>query len=179
MADKKVVLLMADAVDFAANAKFAKKAAVLAKADTAGLDALAASLGAVNSDAAGIAAALEGGAALVLVKGADIDAAMEAADRRTMLVVAGPSSVAFYGFAVNQKAGQVDRAVTAQDIAVTIANVADLEIDATYTGAIIYQAMKDPNMKLDEIKKLKEALKRLESVLNRGNQEPWDKHDCA
>ena len=32
---------------------------------------------------------------------------------------------------------------------------------------------------LEEIKKLKEALVRMESVIQRDNREPWDKHDCA
>ena len=39
--------------------------------------------------------------------------------------------------------------------------------------------MKNPNLKLEEIKKLKEALVRMESVIQRDNREPWDKHDCA
>ncbi len=88
-------------------------------------------------------------------------------------------AVALYGLAVNSKIGTVDRAVTAQDLMVTIATIADLEIDATCTGAIIYQAMKNPNLKLDEIRKLKDALIRMESVIQRDNREPWDKHDCA
>ena len=70
-------------------------------------------------------------------------------------------------------------AVNAQDIAVTIATIADLPIDEDCTGAIIYQVMKNPNLKLEEIKKLKEALVRMESVIQRDNREPWDKHDCA
>ena len=45
--------------------------------------------------------------------------------------------------------------------------------------AEIYQVMKNPNLKLEEIKKLKEALVRMESVIQRDNREPWDKHDCA
>ena len=80
---------------------------------------------------------------------------------------------------MNAKAGSVARAVNAQDIAVTIAAITDLPIDETCTGAIIYQVMKNPNLKLDEIKKLKEALVRMESVIQRDNREPWDKHDCA
>ena len=42
-----------------------------------------------------------------------------------------------------------------------------------------YYALKDPNMKLKEIAKLKEALGRMEAALQRDTREPWDKHDCA
>ena len=59
------------------------------------------------------------------------------------------------------------------------ATIADLPVDEDCTGAIIYQVMKNPNLKLEEIKKLKEALVRMESVIQRDNREPWDKHDCA
>ena len=81
--------------------------------------------------------------ALVIVEGADALApALEAADRRTLVVVVSASGTAFYGLAVNPKAGIVGRAVNAQDIAVTIATIADLPVDEDCTGAIIYQVMK-------------------------------------
>ena len=156
MAEKKALLVLADALDLNGSGealdKLKKKAAVLSHAD----------------------------AALVIVEGADALApALEAADRRTLVVVVSASGTAFYGLAVNPKAGIVGRAVNAQDIAVTIATIADLPIDEDCTGAIIYQVMKNPNLKLEEIKKLKEALVRMESVIQRDNREPWDKHDCA
>ena len=127
MAEKKALLVLADALDLNGSGealdKLKKKAAVLPHADAAGLKELA--------------------------------------------------------VAVNAKAGTVGRAVNAQDIAVTIATIADLPVDESCTGAIIYQVMKNPNLKLEEIKKLKEALVRMESVIQRDNREPWDKHDCA
>ncbi|MBD5641311.1 MAG: hypothetical protein HDQ91_02685 [Desulfovibrio sp.] len=46
-------------------------------------------------------------------------------------------------------------------------------------AAVLYQVLKDPNLKLNEIIKLQEALARMESVIERNNREPWDKHDCA
>lgn len=184
MAEKKALLILADALDLAASGesldKLRKKAAILPNADAQGLKELALALGAVAAEASGIGDALEAGAALVMAEGADaIAPALEAADRRTLVVVATARGTAFYGLAVNAKAGTVDRAVNAQDIAVTIAAVADLPIDESCTGAIIYQALKNPNFKLDEIQKLKEALVRMESVIQRDNREPWDKHDCA
>ena len=133
-------------------------AAVLSHADAAGLKDLAVALGGVCAGASGIEAAFEADAALVIVEGADALApALEAADRRTLVVVVSASGTAFYGLAVNPKAGIVGRAVNAQDIAVTIATIADLPIAEDCTGAIIYQVMKNPNLKLEEIKKLKEG----------------------
>ena len=103
-----------------------------------------------------IEAAFEADAALVIVEGADALAlALEAADRRTLVVVVRFRH-GLLRLAVNPKAGIVD-AVNAQDIAVTIATIADLPVDEDCTGAIIYQVMKNPNLKLEEIKKLKEA----------------------
>lgn len=185
MAEKKAIILEAAALDFAASSealtKLNKKAAMLTNADAAGLMDLLKGMGGVCVDAAGLEAAAEGDNGLILISGGDAElaAVLEAADRRTLVVVLGAKGVALYGLAINNKAGSIDRAVNAQDLMVTIATIADLEIDATCTGAIIYQAMKNPNLKLDEIKKLKEALIRMESVIQRDNREPWDKHDCA
>ena len=168
MAEKKALLVLADALDLNGSGealdKLKKKAAVLSHADAAGLKDLAVALGGVCAGASGIEAAFEADAALVIVEGADaLSPALEAADRRTLVVVASASGTAFYGLAVNPKAGIVGRAVNAQDIAVTIATIADLPVDEDCTGAIIYQVMKNPNLKLEEIKKLKEALVRISS----------------
>lgn len=184
MAEKKALLVLADALDLSGSGealdKLKKKAAILPHAKAAGLKELALALGGVCVEASGIAAAFEGDAALLLIEGADALApALEAADRRTLVAVVTASGTAFYGLAIDAKAGVVERSVTAQDIAVTIATIADLNIDGTCTGGIIYQVLKNPNLKLEEIKKLKEALIRMESVIQRDNREPWDKHDCA
>lgn len=176
MAEKKAVLVLN------ASADSMKKAALLPNANAEGLADLAEKLGAVKADAEGIAAALEaaGETVFVVAEGeAALAAALEAADRRTLVVAVNENGAAFQGLAINGKAGSVDRAVNAQDIAVTIATIADLPICACCTGGIIYQVLKNPNLKLDEIKKLKEAIVRMESVINRDNREPWDKHDCA
>ena len=186
MAEKKAILVLADSLDLNASGDtldaLRKKAALLPHADCAGLAAVAEKLGAVKTDASGIQAALDGAkedSVLVMVEGDALAAALEAADRRTLVIVATGKGAAFYGLALNAKTGTVERAVNAQDIAVTIATIADLPVDENCTGAIIYQVMKNPNLKLDEIRKLKEALVRMESVIQRDNREPWDKHDCA
>lgn len=176
MAEKKAILILN------ASAAALKKAAILPNANCAGIAQEAEALGAVKADAQGIAQALEASAETVFVvaEGNDaLNAALEAADRRTLIAVTGDFGAAFQGFAINGKAGSVERAVNAQDIAVTIATIADLPVSPSCTGAIIYQVMKNPNLKLDEIKKLKEAIARMESVIQRDNREPWDKHDCA
>ena len=182
MAEKKAILVVLPSVALSGSSevldKLKKKAALLPNADIAGLEDMTQALGGKKVEAA----ALEGAEdALLVVQGdeAALAAALEAADRRTLVVVAATDGLAFYGLAVDSKAGSVARAVNAQDIAVTIATIVDLPISADRTGGIIYQAMKNPNLKLDEIKKLKEALVRMESVIQRDNREPWDKHDCA
>ncbi|WP_455552180.1 hypothetical protein [Desulfovibrio sp.] len=185
MAEKKAIILEAASLDLGASSealdKLNKKAVILANADAAGLVDLLKGMGGVCTDAAGLEAATGGDNGLILISGGDAElaAVLGAADRRTLVVALAANGVALYGLAINNKAGSIDRAVNAQDLMVTIATIADLEIDATCTGAIIYQAMKNPNLKLDEIKKLKEALIRMESVIQRDNREPWDKHDCA
>lgn len=186
MADKKAFLVLADDLDLNASGEaleqLKKKAVLLPNADTKGLDGLAEKLGGVNvsADAAAMKAAVEGEKVLAVAHGAAALApALEAADRRTVIMVATAHGAAVYGMAVNSKAGRVDRTVNAQDLAVTLATIADLPIDETCTGAIIYQALKNPNLKLDEIKKLQDAIARMESILERNNREPWEKHDCA
>ena len=175
MAEKKAILVLN------ASADSLKKAALLPNADCAGLAEAAEALGAVKVDAEGIAAALEASAETVFVMAegeAALAAALEAADRPPPIGGTGPLGAPFQGPAINGKAGSVDRTVKAEDIAVTIATVADLPVSEACTGAIIYQVMKNPNLKLDEIKKLKEAIARMESAIQRGNREPWDNTDC-
>lgn len=193
MAEKKVILLLAgnaaiDGAGFKVE-KFAKKAAVV-KNYTGGdvLGEAKALEGAVCSTVEELEAAIEKGVALNIVDlgsaaAADVDSAVEkaldAADRRTLTVLVGKDAVGFMGMGIDAKAGVVERAAVAKDIVPTIAFIADLPITSACTGAILYQVLKSPNLKLDEINKLKEALMRMESALQRDNREPWDKHDCA
>lgn len=181
MADKKGIVVIASGMALAdAGEKLNKKAAVLTAADAAGLADKVAALGATKTAAADIAAALEKDSFLLVEGDAEaVAAALEAANRRTLVVVCAADGVAFYGLAVNSKIGQVARPVTADDIALTIATIVDKPIAEDCTAAVIYQVLKDPNLKLNEIIKLQEALARMESVIERNNREPWDKHDCA
>lgn len=184
MAEKKAILVDAagtrltgsgDALD-----KLNKKAAILTDADASGLVDKALALGGVRTDTASLPQTLES-ASLAVISGKEdaLAAALEAANRRTVVIVAADDNVAFYGMAINPKAGKVARKVDADDIILTIATIVDLPITEDCTAGIIYQVLKDPNLKRNEIIKLQEALARMESVIERNNREPWDKHDCA
>ncbi len=184
MSDKKAIFIDAAGMNLANSGealdKLNKKAAVLTSADASGLADKLVALGGVKADAASLAQTMES-AVLAVLSGKEeaLAAALEAANRRTVVVVAAADGVAFYGMGINAKAGKVARKVTADDIALTIATLADLAIGEDCTAAIVYQVLKDPNLKLNEIIKLQEALARMESVIERNNREPWDKHDCA
>ncbi|MDE7012837.1 MAG: hypothetical protein K2O76_06335 [Mailhella sp.] len=179
MAEKKAIIIFSNAVAFDSDSKFGKKCATFAQADVNGLETLVASYGKSAASCDEAVKALEAGEACVYTKDGNIDVILENVDRRTLVVVVSDKGVAFWGHGVNNKAGAVNRAVNAQDIYVTVANITDLPITAECTGAVLYQMMKDPNLKISEINKLKEAISRMESVIARDNREPWDKHDCA
>ena len=193
MAEKKALLIIAENAVLSdatpATAQLLKKAALFS-AYTAGpvLGAAIAAEDTTATDAAGVAEHLEKGTPfLVLDLGAAdaaaLDAALavclDAADRRTVIAVVSKGALALYGMGINVKAGSVARAAQAQDILPTLAFIADLPLTESCTGAVLYQALKNPNMKIEEVNKLKEALVRMETALARDNREPWDKHDCA
>lgn len=179
MAEKKAIIIFSNAVAFDADSKFGKKAATFANADTAGLETLVAGYGKSAATCDEAVKALEAGESCVFTHDGNIDAVLDSVDRRTLVVVVSDKGVAFWGHGVNSKAGAVARSVNAQDIYVTVAYITDLPVTAECTGGVLYQMLKDPNLKIAEINKLKEAIARMESVIARDNREPWDKHDCA
>ena len=77
------------------------------------------------------------------------------------------------------KGYRMQRTCNLIDIVPTICYLLDLPLPAQAEGAIIYQALKNPNLKSDEIAKLKAGLARMETALQRGERQPWDKHECA
>lgn len=193
MADKKTIIVLAPQAEISGSSgaigKMLKKGALLPNY-TAGdvLEKAVADADVARMDAAGVAKGVEEGQALMLVDlgGADTAALeqamgviLDAVDRRTMLAVAGKSALAFYGAGVNTKVGSIDRPASAKDVLPTLASVGEFALTDQCSGAVIYQALKSPNTKLEEIGKLKEALQRMEGALARDNREPWDKHDCA
>ncbi len=192
MAEKKALVVLAPAAELgtgAATAKLLKKAAFFPNYSAGEvIDSALAPETVSRLQPAEVDAAIAGGLALGVVDlgaadGTALEAALEvileSADRRTVIALVAKSVLALYGTGINAKAGTIDRAVQARDIVPTLAYIADFPITSTCTGAILYQALKSPNLKLDETTKLKEAIARMESVLARDNREPWDKHDCA
>jgi len=78
-----------------------------------------------------------------------------------------------------KKGYRLERTVWLTDIVPTICYLLNLPMPAQAEGAVIYQALKNPNFKTDEINKLMAALSRMETALQRGERQPWDKHECA
>ncbi len=175
MAEKKSVVFFDKDLDVTTIDKVVKKGAYLPNAETSKLEEVLKSFTECVT-ASELNDTIQ--APLIIAENTTLDKVLEFADRRTLVVIVGKNGVGFSGLAID-KVGTVDRAVNELDIAVTIATIVDLELNKECTGAIIYQIFKNPNLKLDEIKKLKEALARMESVVARDNREPWDKHDCA
>ena len=89
---------------------------------------------------------------------------------KSLLVLNGPGI---------KKGLRLDRTVLLEDIVPTICYVADLPMPENVDGAVIWQALKDPNMKQKELSKLRDGLLRMEAAMARKDRAPWDKHDCA
>jgi hypothetical protein len=192
MAEKKALIVLAPAAELGAGASIEKllkkgvKFANFAAGDV--IDAAVAAETVTALQPQDVAAAIENGVALGLIDLGNADTAaldaalatiLDAADRKTVIAVAAKGALVLQGSGINAKAGSADRAACAKDIVPTLAYITDFPITTECCGAILYQALKSANMKLDETTKLKEALIRMEGALARDNREPWDKHDCA
>lgn len=190
MTDKKAILvdINIDEIGDGGDAvkKFLKKAAVVSNFQTGDLAAEASKVqGAVKVDLERLAETMQTETSFAFVDAStenDIETVcakvLEAADRRTLVVVAANKAVYFSG--LNIKIGaKPERSVFAGDLVPTLCYIADLPLPEDTTGAVVYQVFKDVNVKLKEIAKLQEAIKRMEAALSRGSHDPWDKHDCA
>jgi predicted AlkP superfamily phosphohydrolase/phosphomutase len=69
------------------------------------------------------------------------------------------------GFRLERNSGLVD-------IVPTICFLMDWPLPAQAEGAILYQALQNPNMKMDEVIKLKEGLAQMEATLQQGEKKP-------
>ncbi len=78
-----------------------------------------------------------------------------------------------------KKGSRLERNCSLLDVVPTICYLMDLPLPAQVEGSILYQALKNPDFKADEINKLKAGLARMETALQRGERQPWDKHECA
>lgn len=192
MAEKKALLILATSAEIAGGegtGKLLKKGALFknySAGDVLNASVDKAEITAVNAD--GLAAAVEAGTALMVLDLGSADAAvmetamvkvMDAVDRKTVIALVGKNGLALYGQGIDTKVGDIARPVKAEDVLPTLAAIGEFKLTPEAAGAVIYPALKTPNSKLDEIEKLKEALKRMEGALARDNREPWDKHDCA
>ena len=78
-----------------------------------------------------------------------------------------------------KKGARLERTCNLVDIVPTICYLLDLPVPAQAEGAVLYQIFKDPDYKIAEIDKLKSGLARMETAMQRGSRQPWDKHECA
>jgi predicted AlkP superfamily phosphohydrolase/phosphomutase len=78
-----------------------------------------------------------------------------------------------------QKGLRLERTSSLVDIVPTICYLMDLPVPPTVEGGVLYQIFKDPDFKIKELNKLKDGLSRMETALQRGERQPWDKHECA
>ncbi len=78
-----------------------------------------------------------------------------------------------------RKGYRLERTCNLVDIVPTICYLMDLPLPAQTEGAILYQAFKNSDFKSDEVAKLKAGLARMETALQRGERQPWDKHEYA
>lgn len=87
-----------------------------------------------------------------------------------LLIMSGPNI---------KKNHTMDRTCWLWDIVPTICFLTGIPVPPTCEGAVLYQAMKDPNFKDKELERLREGIKRMETAMARDSREPWDHHDCA
>jgi len=78
-----------------------------------------------------------------------------------------------------KKGHRLERTTNLIDIVPTICYLADLPVPTQAEGAVIYQALKNPDGKAIEINKLEEGIERFDKTLKRRLRQPWDKKDDA
>ena len=78
-----------------------------------------------------------------------------------------------------KKGYRLERTTSLVDIVPTICYLLDIPVPEQAEGAVIYQALKNPDFKATEKKKLEEGIARFETTLKRGQRQPWDKKDDA
>lgn len=99
---------------------------------------------------------------------------LEAADQHSLIIFVTQKEIYFYGFGI-KRGKRIDRTSFSKDIIPTICYVTDHPLPENVTGAILYQVLKDRDMKRSQIKKLKDALIRLEAAMEYESLEPWDR----
>ena len=103
---------------------------------------------------------------------------LEVADRSTLIVLLTHGAMVFCGPGI-AKGKVVTKETCPCVVAPTVAYVADFPVPAGCEAPIAYAALKDINLKLNEIKKLNDTIANMEAAIERKARQPWDKHDCA
>lgn len=89
---------------------------------------------------------------------------------KVLMVMSGPGV---------KKGVRLERTMWLQDVVPTVCYLNDLPMPNDVDGAVVWQLLKDPNMKQKELAKLESGKKRMNAALERKGRAPWDKHDCA
>ena len=71
---------------------------------------------------------------------------------------------------------RLERTCNLIDIVPTVCYLMELPLPAQAEGAVLYQAFRDPDFRVKEIARLKGGLARMETALERGGRQAWDKH---
>ncbi|RKY64317.1 MAG: hypothetical protein DRQ08_07905, partial [Candidatus Latescibacterota bacterium] len=79
-------------------------------------------------------------------------------DLRGLFVMAGPGV---------KKGVVLERTVRLEDIVPTICYLAEIPVPRDAEGGIIYQALEDPDLKLDELRKLRRNYRRLQEAFEK------------
>jgi len=82
----------------------------------------------------------------------------EIGDVRSLFIMSGPGV---------RKGVTIERTIWLQDIVPTLCYLADLPVPRQCEGAIIYQALEDPDMKLNELQSVKRRYEKMRKSLDR------------
>ncbi len=91
-------------------------------------------------------------------------------ETKTTFILSGPNI---------KKGYRITRPNRLVDLVPTLCYCSGLPYPINAEGAVVYEALQDPNIYVEEINKLKASLESMERAMNRDTHEPWDKHDCA
>ncbi|MDR2612174.1 MAG: hypothetical protein LBG06_04865 [Deltaproteobacteria bacterium] len=103
---------------------------------------------------------------------------LEESPLRTVIAILAPGALVFHGHGMARGVEGTGPA-SFLDALPTLAMVGEFLLAPGVEGRVLFQALKNPSYKQGQVGRLKAALARLERVLRRDSQEPWDKHDCA
>lgn len=107
-----------------------------------------------------------------------ISKASEMGGKKLLVVIMNKESAIFFGPGVGRGV-KLDKAIPATTIAPTVAYLADFALPAQVEAPVAYSVLKELNFKMKEFHKIYNSMNAMMTSLERGNRQPWDKHDCA